>query len=119
MLFDQPTADHFKELAFEEGYQNKILLLINKVNDEAGDIGERIEAYRDSIDKALKPHDARAFTQCYIDARDYLDGVDEDDQELIDESRFNAFKEALNQFVDRQGLMGKLETPVQIPKGPY
>ncbi len=116
MLFDQATVDHFKELAFEKGYQNKILLLINKVNDEAGDIDQRIEAYRDSIEIALKPQDAQAFTQCYIDARDYLDGIDEDDQELIDESRFNAFKEALNQFVDRQGLMGKLETPVQILK---
>ena len=116
MLFDKATADHFKKLAFEEGYQSKILLLINKVNDEAGDIDERIEAYRDSIEIALKPQDARAFTQCYIDARDYLDGIDEDDQELIDESRFNGFKKALNQFVDRQGLMGKLETPVQILK---
>ena len=116
MLFDKATVDHFKKLAFEEGYQSKILLLINKVNDEAGDIDERIEAYCDSIEIALKPQDARAFTQCYIDARDYLDGIDEDDQELIDESRFNGFKEALNQFVDRQGLMGKLETPVQILK---
>lgn len=116
MLFDNATVDHFKKLAFEEGYQSKILLLINKVNDEAGDIDERIEAYRHSIERALKPQDTQAFTQCYIDARDYLDGIDEDDQELIDESRFNGFKEALNQFVDRQGLMGKLETPVQILK---
>lgn len=38
MLFDNATVDHFKELAFQEGYQNKILLLINKVNDEAGEI---------------------------------------------------------------------------------
>ena len=116
MLFDKATADHFKKLAFEEGYQNKILLLINKMNDEAGDIDERIDAYRDSIGRALKPHDAGAFTQCYIDARDYLDGIDENDQELIYESSFNKFKKALNKFVDRQGLMGKLETPVQILK---
>ena len=116
MLFDQTTADHFKELAFEEGYQNKILLLINKMNDEAGDIEERIGAYRDSIDIALKPQDARAFTQCYIDARDYLDGIDEDDQELIDESRFNEFVEALNRFVEQQGKMGQLETLVHILK---
>ena len=116
MLFDQPTADHFKELAFEEGYQNKILLLINKMNDEAGDIDERIGAYRDSIDIALKPQDARAFTQCYIDARDYLDGIDEDDQELIDESCFNEFVETLNRFVEQQGKMGQLETLVHILK---
>ena len=116
MLFDQSTADHFKELAFKDGYQNKILLLINKMNDEAGDIDERIEAYRDSIDIALKPQDARAFTQCYIDARDYLDGIDEDDQELIDESHFNEFVETLNRFVDRQGKMGQLETLVHILK---
>ncbi len=116
MLFDKATADHFKKLAFEEGYQNKILLLINKMNDEAGDIDERIEAYRDSIDIALKPQDAREFTQCYIDARDYLDGIDEDDQELIDESRFNEFVETLNLFVDRQGKMGQLETLVHILK---
>ena len=116
MLFDKATIDHFKELAFKEGYQNKILLLINKVNAEAGDIDKRIKAYRDSIDTALKPHDARAFTQCYIDARDYLDGINEKDQELIDESRFNAFVKTLNRFVDRQGKMGQLETPVQILK---
>ncbi|MYD62978.1 MAG: GTPase [Gemmatimonadetes bacterium] len=116
MLFDKATVDHFKELAFKEGYQNKILLLINKINDEAGDADNRIEAYGDSIDIALKPHDARTFTQCYIDARDYLDGIDEGDQELIDESRFNAFIEALNLFVERQGKMGQLETPVHILK---
>ena len=116
MLFDNLTINHFKELAFKEGYQNKILLLINKVNDEAGNIDERIEAYHDSIEIALKPHDARAFTQCYIDARDYLDGIDEHDQGLIDESRFNEFIKTLNRFVDQQGKMGQLETPVQILK---
>lgn len=114
MLFDEATVEHFKELAFEEGYQNKILLLINKVNDEAGDIDKRIEAYRESIGIALEPHNAREFRQCYVDARDYLEGIREKDQELIGESRFNVFVKTLNRFVEEQGKMGQLETPVQI-----
>ncbi len=117
MLFDSVTSRNFKKLAFDEGYQAKIMILVNKANDEAGDYAQRVANYRQSLQDALQPHSLDAFRCCFVDARDYLDGVEEDDDELVAESHFPEFIEAMNDFVAARGALGRMDTPARILLG--
>lgn len=113
-LPDDLIAMDFRELAFSEGFAPKMLLVINKMVEEAGDWDEREIEYRTSLEKAIEPHSIAQFPVVFVDAREFLDGVHEDDEELVTLSRFSTFVEALNQFVKDRGTLGSLTTPVHI-----
>lgn len=117
MLFDSTTVKNFKKLAYEKGYAWKMMLVVNKMSDEAGEEAEKIANYRHSLAEALKPYSLDDFPVCFIDAKDYCDGIDEDDEFLCEISRFETFIQALNQFVERRGSLAKLDTPVRIALG--
>ena len=114
MLFDSTTVKNFKKLAYEKGYAWKMMLVVNKMSDEAGEEAEKIANYRHSLAEALKPYSLDDFPVCFIDAKDYCDGIDEDDEFLCEISRFETFIQELNQFVERRGSLAKLDTPVRI-----
>lgn len=113
-LFDSVTLQDFRRLAFEKSLQPKMLLLVNKANCEAGEWDERIANYKSSLEKSLQPHSLSEFPVCFADALDYWEGVEDDDEELIEDSRFESFIEALNQFVEERGIYGQLDTPARI-----
>ncbi len=114
MLFDSVTVENFKKLAYEKGYAWKMMLVVNKMSDEAGEEAEKIINYRHSLAEALKPYSLDDFPVCFIDAKDYCDGADENDEFLCEISRFETFIQELNQFVERRGSLAKLDTPVRI-----
>ena len=114
MLFDSVTVKNFKTLAYDRGYAWKMMLVVNKMSDEAGEEAEKIANYRHSLAEALKPYSLNDFPVCFIDAKDYCDGIDEDDEFLYEISRFETFIQELNQFVERRGSLAKLDTPVRI-----
>jgi len=114
MLFDSITVENFKKLAYEKGYAWKMMLVVNKMSDEAGEEDQKIINYRYSLAEALKPYSLDDFPVCFIDAKDYCDGIDEDDEFLCEISRFETFIKELNQFVERRGSLAKLDTPVRI-----
>ena len=114
MLFDSVTVENFKKLAYEKGYAWKMMLIVNKMSDEAGEEAEKIANYRHSLVEAIKAYSLDDFPVCFIDAKDYCDGVDEDDDFLCEISRFETFIQELNQFVERRGSLAKLDTPVRI-----
>jgi GTP-binding protein EngB required for normal cell division len=114
MLFDSLTAENFKKLAYEKGYRWKMMLVINKMSDEAGEEEQKIANYRKSLAEALKPYSLDEFPICFIDAKDYCEGVDEDDEFLLEVSRFQTFIDALNNFVERRAALTRFDTPVRI-----
>ncbi|MEM8719907.1 MAG: GTPase [Cyanobacteria bacterium P01_G01_bin.39] len=114
MLFDSVTVENFKKLAYEKGYAWKMMLVVNKMSDEAGEEEQKKINYRYSLSEALKPYSLDDFPVCFIDAKDYCDGIDEDDEFLSEISRFETFIRELNQFVERRGSLAKLDTPVRI-----
>jgi 50S ribosome-binding GTPase/Dynamin-like helical domain len=114
MLFDSITVENFKKLAYEKGYRWKMMLLINKMSDEAGDEAQKIANYRKSLAEALKPYSLDEFPVCFIDAKDYCDGVDQEDDFLIEISRFQTFIDSLNKFVKRRAALARFDTPVRI-----
>ena len=114
MLFDSVTVENFKKLAYEKGYRWKMMLVINKMSDEAGEEAQKITNYRKSLTEAIKPHNLDEFPVCFIDAKDYCEGVDEDEEFLIEISRFQTFIDALNNFVEKRAALAKFDTPVRI-----
>jgi len=96
MLFDAITVENFKKLAYELGYRWKMMLVVNKMSDGAGEEAELIANYRHSLAVALEPYKIDDFTICFIDAKDYCEGVDEDDKFLREISRLQTFTDALN-----------------------
>jgi len=114
MLFDSLTAENFKKLAYEKGYRWKMMLVINKMSDEAGEEEQKIANYRKSLADALKPYSLDEFPICFIDAKDYCEGIDDKDDFLTEISRFPTFIDALNQFVERRGSLARFDTPVRI-----
>ena len=114
MLFDNVTVANFKKLAYDKGYGWKILLVINKMSTEAGAESEKIANYQKSLATALEPQDLSDFPICFIDAKDFCEGVDEDDEFLREISQFDGFIQALNTFVGNKSSYSKLDTPIRI-----
>lgn len=114
MLFDTLTVENFKKLAYDQGYRWKMMLVINKMSAAAGDEAQKIASYRHSLAAALKPHGLSEFPICFIDAKDYCEGIDDDDEFLADISRFNSFIAALNQFVQQRAHLASFDTPIRI-----
>lgn len=114
MLFDSVTAENFKKLAYEKGYRWKMMLVVNKMSDEAGEEEQKIANYRKSLAAAIEPYRLDEFPLCFIDAKDYCEGVDEEDDFLLEVSRFQTFINALNRFVERRAALTRFDTPVRI-----
>ncbi len=110
-LFSTITTSDFKNLA--EKYRSKLFLMVNKMNAEVGGYDDLIEEYTDTINKTLAPnYSIGDFHHFFVDAKDYLTGKTENDQDYISDSHFNEFIGKLNDFIKLHGLKGKLLTPV-------
>ena len=117
MLLDNHIIKHFRKLAYEKRYGDKIMLVFNKLSAEAGNDDQKIANYRASMIKALHPYNLDEFSVCFFDAKDYCEGVDEDDKELIEISRFPDFIKALNQFVQERDKLAQLSSPIRRVRG--
>ncbi|MBR2125070.1 MAG: 50S ribosome-binding GTPase [Acetobacter sp.] len=113
-LFDTLTLENFKKLAFEQNYQTKMMLLVNKMSAEAGDVEERIGYYTESLKKSLEPDDLSQFPLVFCDARDQLEGEDEQFEELKKLSRFEFLTQELNKFVEERNITARLQTPLDL-----
>ncbi len=117
MLFDTLTVENFKKLAYDKGYRWKIMLVINKMSAAAGAEDQKIASYQYSLAESLKPYVLNEFPICFIDAKDYCEGIDEGDDFLIEVSHFDTFITELNRFVERRKSLTGLDTPVRILMG--
>lgn len=117
MLFDTITIENFKKLAYEKGYRWKMMLVVNKFSDEAGEDQDKVSNYTYSLTESLKPYQLNEFPLCFIDAKEYCEGIDEEDNFLIELSRFETFIDTLNQFVEKRASLVRFDTPVRIALG--
>ncbi|WP_214850714.1 GTPase [Exiguobacterium sp. s193] len=112
-LFDDVILNNFKHLAYEEAYRHKMMLVVNKMSMESGDYDSLRKNYGQSLREALSPFDLSEFPICFIDAADYIEGTEDDDAELIEESHFGEFIDSLNQFIKNKQLLGKIDRPLR------
>lgn len=114
MLFDAITVENFKQLAYRQGYRWKMMLVINKMSEEAGEEREKMANYRHSLAEALHPYNLDEFPLCFIDAKDYCEGIDSGDKFLRDVSRFSTFIDTLDTLVEQRGYLTRFDTPIRI-----
>ncbi len=117
-LFDDIIFDNFIDLAYTQKQDDKILIVINKMSMDAGDFETLKQNYTESIHTIFneRGYDFN-FPIIFIDALDYIEGVESNDDEFIELSNFGSFTSTLNSFVQEKGLKKKqFDTPVRILK---
>lgn len=118
-LFDDVIFENFIDLAYTQKLDDKILIAINKMSMESGNFQKLKDNYSQSIKDIFRERGYEFnFPIVYIDAADYIEGIDLKDNEFIQLSNFSAFVSHLNSFVEEKGLIKKqFDTPVRILKG--
>ncbi len=111
-LFGGIILENFNKIAFDKKYSNKILLVINKMMRDPGNYDELVKNYKESLNNSLKPHNIDEFSTCFIACQYYLEGIDENDEELIELSHFNDFVKLINIFIKEKGIWAKFSTPI-------
>lgn len=114
-LFDSNMADHFRKLAIDHKKANQMILVVNKMGRTSdGNTPEQQGIIRKDLEKVLLPYTTEQFYLSFLDAKSYLDGLAEmeDDpeygKELIEMSGYDAFIDTLNRFVRDKSIPTKL-----------
>ncbi len=117
-LFDEVIFENFIDLAYSQHFKDKMLIAINKMSMETGGFDELVINYRESLSRIFSERGyAYDLETIFIDAADYIEGIDDEDEEFIKLSNFSTFISSLNQFVDGKGIIKKqFDTPVRILK---
>lgn len=118
-LFDDLLIRNFVDLAYKQSYKSKIFLLINKMSQEDGDFSELVRNYTLTLSATLGSVGGNLsdFPYVFIDAHDYIEGVEEQDEELIEYSNFSKFVTLLNEYIKDRGFASRLDTPCRLMIG--
>lgn len=115
-LFDDTIGHHFRELAFKRQHARRMLLVVNKMNQDDGSP----EAKRPGIEQVTAPLTLDDFRGVFIDARSWLEAQDADDEDradLLAIANIGALTDALNAFIAERGLAGRLSAPLFTMRG--
>ena len=111
-LFDDVIGRHFRDLTFERNKAREVLLVVNKMGMDPGTPDVKLP----DIAKVTKPLSPEDFRTVFIDAKTYLDALEETDaedrKELFNIAGFNHFVTALDTYVRDRRFMGRLTTPL-------
>jgi len=115
-LFDDLIFENFIDLAYNQNLKNKMLIAINKMSMESGDFETLQANYLDSIKSTFKERGYTFdFDVIFIDAADYIEGLEEKEEDLVELSNFHDFIHQLNEFVGKKGLVQKkFDTPTRL-----
>lgn len=117
-LFDDLIFENFINLAYEQHLKDKMIIAINKMSMEAGEFEDLVLNYRQSLKSIFteRGYDFD-FESIFIDAADYIEGKEDNDEEFIQLSNFSTFITSLNHFVEEKGIIKKqFDTPIRILK---
>lgn len=116
-LFDDVLFNNFIDLAYNQHFADKMFIVVNKMGMESGEFGQLVDNYTCSLQKIFseRGYKLNSFPIAFIDAADYMNGIDENDEEFVQLSNFERFIDKLNIFVARKGMIKKqFDTPVRI-----
>lgn len=116
-LFDDVLFNNFIDLAYNQHFADKMFIVVNKMGMESGDFEQLVDNYTCSLEKIFseRGYELNSFPIAFIDAADYMDGIDENDEEFVKLSNFERFIDKLNIFVAHKGMIKKqFDTPVRI-----
>ncbi len=116
-LFDDVLFNNFIDLAYNQHFADKMFIVINKMGMESGEFDQLANNYTISLERIFKErgYDISDFPIAFIDAADYLEGNEDDDEEFVRLSNFEDFIDKLNLFVAQKGVIKKrFDTPIRI-----
>lgn len=115
-LFDDIIFENFIDLAYTQALKDKMLISVNKMSMERGEFEVLKKNYYESIKDIFKERGYDFdFEIVFMDAADYIEGVEDDDNYFIEMSNFNKFITTLNDFVSKKGLIKRqFDTPVRL-----
>lgn len=115
-LFDDLMIENFVDLAYTKAYKRKIVLIVNKMSQEDAPYEELKENYLKTLRNTLEEQGGNLadFPLAFIDAKDYKDGVEDNDEELVELSHFDSFIDLLNEQISLRGLLAKIGTKCNI-----
>ncbi len=113
--FDSLIGANFRKLAFDDRRIGKMMLVINKRSTEAE---ENQLQWTSDVERVIAPANSREVFLSVIDAKEYIDSIDEPEGELQRElcrlSNFEEFVHQINEFVMARGLNGQLISPLNV-----
>ncbi|MCL4755146.1 MAG: 50S ribosome-binding GTPase [Myxococcales bacterium] len=115
-LFDDTIGRHFRELAFNRQHARRMLLVVNKMDQDPGSP----ETKRPDIEKVTAPLSLADLRGVFVDARSWLaaQGADDEDRaDLLEIANIGALTDALNAFIAERGLAGRLSAPLITMRG--
>ena len=118
-LFDDLLIKNFVELAYKQSFKSKIFIVINKMSQESGDFDTLVSNYRETLSKTLEKEGGNFsdFPVSFIDAHDFIEGLEDSEPDLIEYSNFNSFVTGLNNYISTKKLFAKLDTPCRMMIG--
>lgn len=113
--FDDLIAKDFKKIAFERNMLGKMMLVVNKTSLES--ISNKVN-WEGDIKNVIYPVTLEELRVTFIDAKDYLDALEEEDindkNDLTVLSNFNDFIFNLNDFIKEKGIAGRLIAEINL-----
>lgn len=108
-LFDDVVFNNFIDMAYNQHLADKMFIIINKMGMESGEYDQLVNNYTLSLKKTFleRGYNIEEFPIAFIDANDYIDGIEEQDAEFVELSHFEGFINMLNTFVEHKGLIKK------------
>lgn len=118
-LFDDLLIKNFVELAYKQSYKSKIFIVINKMSQESGEFQELVKNYKETLSKTLEKEGGNLsdFPISFIDAHDFIEGIQDSEPDLVEYSNFATFVSGLNNYISSKRLFAKLDTPCRIMIG--
>lgn len=116
-LFDDVLFNNFIDLAYNQHFADKMFIVVNKMGMESGEFDQLVDNYTISLEKIFseRGYELKNFPLAFIDAADYMDGIDKNDNEFVQLSNFEHFIDMLNVFVARKGMIKmQFDTPVRV-----
>jgi len=116
-LFDDVVFNNFIDIAYNQQYKDKMLLVVNKMGLDASDSFDDLVAnYRQSLTKIFSERELPLdIPMVFIDAVDYIEGVDDGDEDYVRMSNFDSFVKELDRMIEEKGVIKKqFDTPVRI-----
>lgn len=112
-LFDDVVGSAFRNLCFEKGRADEMMIIINKFESDSASKETKLSA----IAPVLEPKIPEDFSIVFTDAESYFDSLDEDGEEekkeLLIASNREGFVKEIDSFVARKGIYSRLTTPLQ------
>lgn len=112
-LFDSFIGDNFRKLLLEQDKAAEMILLVNKM----AVVGNTIEMRKIKLDNlclVTSPYTPEQLHACFVDAESYLESLDEEDADIVQElrirSNYDELVKTIDSFVRENALYSKLTT---------